>query len=45
VQVFSDAAITVPPVVQALQASGKKRKSMPVFDWAEGGFKLNYEKI
>ena len=31
VQVFSDATITVPLVVQALQASGKKRRSMPTF--------------
>jgi hypothetical protein len=31
-------------VVQALQASGKKRKSVPIFDWKEGGLELRYEK-
>lgn len=44
VQVFSDATITVPLVVQALRASGKRRKSVPVFDWTEGGLELRYEK-
>jgi deoxyhypusine synthase len=43
VQVFSDATITVPLVVQALRASGKRRKSVPVFDWREGGLELKYE--
>jgi deoxyhypusine synthase len=33
VQVFSDATVTVPLVVQAQRASGKRRKSVPVFDW------------
>ncbi len=42
VQVFSDATITVPFVVQALKASGKKRRSYPVFDWGEAGLTLRY---
>ncbi|MDD1727291.1 MAG: deoxyhypusine synthase family protein, partial [Methanothrix sp.] len=40
VQVFSDATITVPLVVQALRESGCKRKSVPVFEWKEDGLKL-----
>ncbi len=44
VQVFSDATITVPIVVQALKASGLRRKSYPVCDWREDGLKLIYEK-
>jgi deoxyhypusine synthase len=44
VQVFSDATITVPLVVQALKASGKKRQSYPVFDWSGGDLKIRYEK-
>ncbi len=44
VQVFSDATITVPFVVQALRASGIKRKSYPVYDWSEEGLKMRYEK-
>jgi len=44
VQVFSDATITVPLVVQALRASGKRRKSVPVLDWKEGGLELKYEQ-
>lgn len=44
VQVFSDATITVPLVVQALKASGKKRRSYPVYDWSEGDLRLRYEK-
>ncbi len=44
VQVFSDATITVPFIVQALRASGIKRKSYPVYDWREEGLKLRYEK-
>jgi deoxyhypusine synthase len=44
VQVFSDATITVPLVVQALKASAIKRRSRPVFDWSEEGLKLRYEK-
>ena len=43
-QVFSDATITVPLVVQALRASGKKRESVPVFDWKEGRLEVRYEK-
>lgn len=43
VQVFSDATITVPLVVQALRASGKRRKSVPVFEWKENGLELRYE--
>lgn len=42
VQVFSDATITVPIVVQALQISGLKRKSYPVYDWGENGLTLRY---
>lgn len=42
VQVFSDATITVPLVVQALKASGKKRKSYPVYDWSDAELKLRY---
>ena len=44
VQVFSDATITVPLVVQALRESGIERKSVPVFDWGKDGLKLEYEK-
>ncbi|MDD4161966.1 MAG: deoxyhypusine synthase [Methanothrix sp.] len=44
VQVFSDATITVPLVVQALRESGHQRRSVPVFDWKEEGLKLRYEK-
>ncbi|MDQ1283315.1 MAG: deoxyhypusine synthase [Euryarchaeota archaeon] len=44
VQVFSDATITVPLVVQALRESGVERKSVPVFDWGKDGLKLGYEK-
>ena len=44
VQVFSDATITVPLVVQALRESGVERKSIPVFDWGKDGLKLEYEK-
>jgi len=44
VQVFSDATITVPLVVQALRESGYPRVSVPVFDWKEEGLKLAYEK-
>ncbi len=43
VQVFSDATITVPLVVQALRESGHLRKSVPVFDWKEEGLKLRYK--
>ena len=43
-QVFSDATITVPLVVQALRASGKSRKSVPVFDWSGEELGLRYEK-
>ena len=44
VQVFSDATITVPLVVQALRESGCKRKSVPVFQWKEEGLKLEYQR-
>ncbi len=44
VQVFSDATITVPLVVQALRESGFKRKSVPSFEWKEEGLKLEYER-
>jgi deoxyhypusine synthase len=42
VQVFSDATITVPIVVQALQASGHRRMSHPVYDWSENELLLRY---
>jgi deoxyhypusine synthase len=44
VQVFSDATITVPVVVQALKAAGHKRHSYPVFDWSGADLKLYYNK-
>ena len=44
VQVFSDATITVPLVVQALKGSGHKRKSYPVYDW-KNGLELKYKQI
>jgi len=40
VQVFSDATITVPLVIQALKASNAKRNSYPVFEWEEEGLEL-----
>jgi deoxyhypusine synthase len=42
VQVFSDATITVPVVVQALKASGHVRKVYPTYDWSQSGLKLDY---
>jgi len=42
VQVFSDATITVPLVVQALRESGCKRKSIPAFEWKKEGLALEY---
>ena len=44
VQVFSDATITVPVIVQALKASSHVRKSCPTYDWTESGLKLKYER-
>jgi deoxyhypusine synthase len=44
VQVFSDATITVPVIVQALKASAHVRKSCPVYDWTESGLKLEYKR-
>ena len=44
VQVFSDATITVPLVVQALRESGCQRKRVPSFEWKEEGLKLEYKK-
>jgi deoxyhypusine synthase len=44
VQVFSDATITVPLVVQALKASAIKRGNRPVFDWGKEELELRYEK-
>jgi deoxyhypusine synthase len=44
VQVFSDATITVPLIVQALRESGCQQRSVPVFEWSEKGLKLRYEK-
>jgi deoxyhypusine synthase len=43
VQVFSDATITVPVVVQALKASGRGRKRYPVCEWTESGLKLEHK--
>jgi deoxyhypusine synthase len=45
VQVFSDATITVPLVVQALRQSGHTRRSVPVLNWKNEGLELKYEKI
>jgi deoxyhypusine synthase len=42
VQVFSDATVTVPVVVQALKASGHKRKYPPAFEWVKPELKLSY---
>jgi deoxyhypusine synthase len=42
VQVFSDATVTVPIIVQALKDSGYKRKSYPVFDWSGERLRLRY---
>ena len=44
VQVFSNATITVLVTVQALRASGKRRKWVPVFDWKADGLELRFEK-
>jgi len=44
VQVFSDATISVPLVVQALRESGCVRKSIPDFQWGEDGLRLEYRK-
>jgi deoxyhypusine synthase len=44
VQVFSDATVTVPIVVQALKDSGHRRKRYPVYDWSSEKLSLRYEK-
>ncbi|MCJ7444798.1 MAG: deoxyhypusine synthase [Methanotrichaceae archaeon] len=44
VQVFSDATISVPLVIQALRASGAKRNCYPIFEWAEDGLDLKINK-
>jgi len=44
VQVFSDATVTVPIVVQALLDSGHKRKVCPVYDWSGEELKLSFKK-
>lgn len=44
VQVFSDATITVPLVVQALRDSGLRRRCYPVFSWREEGLELSYRR-
>jgi deoxyhypusine synthase len=44
VQVFSDATITVPVVIQALKTAGHKRHSYPVYDWSGSDLKLSYKK-
>jgi deoxyhypusine synthase len=44
VQVFSDATISVPLVVQALRASGAKRNCYPIFKWAEECLDLKINK-
>ncbi len=43
VQVFSDATVTVPVVVQALLDSGHKRKVYPVYDWSGEEVELKYK--
>jgi deoxyhypusine synthase len=40
VQVFSDATIAVPLVIQALKASKAKRNSYPIFEWVEEDLEL-----
>jgi len=44
VQVFSDATITVPVVVQALKAAKHKRNSYPAFDWSGTDLVIQYER-
>jgi len=44
VQVFSDATISVPLVVQALRESGCRRENIPAFHWGEEGLTLEYKK-
>jgi len=44
VQVFSDATISVPLVVQALRESGCRRENIPAFHWGEEGLQVRYEK-
>jgi len=41
VQVFSDATITVPLVVQALKDAGRRRKVYPAYEWREAGLKMS----
>ncbi|MDD1758177.1 MAG: deoxyhypusine synthase family protein, partial [Methanotrichaceae archaeon] len=45
IQVFSDATISVPLIVQALRDSRVKRKKYPIFEWNEAGLKLKFEKL
>jgi deoxyhypusine synthase len=44
VQVFSDATITVPLVVQALKDAGSRRKIYPDYEWSEDGLKMSYNR-
>ena len=41
VQVFSDATITVPLVVQALKDAGRRRKVYPAYEWSDAGLKMS----
>ncbi|OPX79223.1 MAG: putative deoxyhypusine synthase [Methanosaeta sp. PtaB.Bin039] len=45
VQVFSDATITVPLVVQALRERRLKRPSVPCFRWTESELELKYQRL
>jgi deoxyhypusine synthase len=43
VQVFSDATITVPLLVQALKDAGLQRKVYPACEWKEDGLRMSYK--
>jgi deoxyhypusine synthase len=43
VQVFSDATITVPLLVQALKDAGLQRKVYPAYEWREDGLRMSYK--
>ena len=45
IQVFSDATISVPLIIQAFRDSRVKRKKYPIFEWNEAGLKLKFEKL
>jgi len=44
VQVFSDATITVPLVVQALKDAGLQRKFYPAYEWRKDGLRMSYKR-